>query len=71
MNDEVRVGVFVCDCGSNIAGVVNVPEVVEYSRGLDRVAYVEEGKWSCAVDSNFGRGVTFERCGWNHTISGF
>jgi len=51
MNDEVRVGVFVCDCGSNIAGVVNVPEVVEYSRGLDRVAYVEEGKWSCSVDA--------------------
>jgi len=30
--DEIRVGVFVCDCGSNIAGVVNVPDVVEYSR---------------------------------------
>ena len=52
MNDEdVRVGVFVCDCGSNIAGVVNVPEVVEYSRGLKNVVFADEGRWSCSVDA--------------------
>ncbi|MBW1805240.1 MAG: hydrogenase iron-sulfur subunit [Deltaproteobacteria bacterium] len=51
MNDEVKVGVFVCDCGSNIAGVVDVPEVVEYSKGLDNVVYVDEGRWSCSVDA--------------------
>jgi len=51
MNDEIRVGVFVCDCGSNIAGVVNVPDVVEYAKGLDMVAFADEGKWSCSVDA--------------------
>ncbi|MBW2616224.1 MAG: hydrogenase iron-sulfur subunit [Deltaproteobacteria bacterium] len=52
MNDEqIRVGVFVCDCGSNIAGVVNVPEVVEYSKGLKDVAFADEGRWSCSVDA--------------------
>ncbi len=52
MNDEdIRVGVFVCDCGSNIAGVVNVPEVVEYARGLKGVAFADEGRWSCSVDA--------------------
>jgi len=52
MNDEeIRVGVFVCDCGSNIAGVVNVPEVVEYSKGLKNVAFADEGRWSCSVDA--------------------
>jgi heterodisulfide reductase subunit A len=52
MNDEdIRVGVFVCDCGSNIAGVVNVPEVVEYAKGLKGVAFADEGKWSCSVDA--------------------
>jgi heterodisulfide reductase subunit A len=51
MNDEVRVGVFVCDCGSNIAGVVDVPAVVAYARGLGHVAYADEGKWSCSVDA--------------------
>ena len=51
MNDEIRIGVFVCDCGSNIAGVVNVPEVVEYAKGLNHVAFADEGKWSCSVDA--------------------
>jgi heterodisulfide reductase subunit A2 len=51
MSEDLRIGVFVCDCGSNIAGVVNVPEVVEYSRTLPNVAYADEGKWSCSVDA--------------------
>jgi heterodisulfide reductase subunit A len=50
MSEDIRVGVFVCDCGSNIASVVNVPEVVEYARTLEHVAYADEGKWSCSVD---------------------
>ena len=50
MSEDVRVGVFVCDCGSNIAGVVNVPEVVEYAKGLRNVVFADEGKWSCSVD---------------------
>ena len=48
--EEIRVGVFVCDCGSNIAGVVNVPEVVNYAKGLKNVVFADEGKWSCSVD---------------------
>jgi heterodisulfide reductase subunit A2 len=50
MSEDIKVGVFVCDCGSNIASVVNVPEVVEYARTLKHVAYADEGKWSCSVD---------------------
>ena len=49
--EDVRVGVFVCDCGSNIAAVVNVPEVVEYAKGLRKVVFVDEGRWSCSVDA--------------------
>ena len=51
MEEDVRVGVFVCDCGSNIAGVVDVPAVVKYAKGLNRVAFADEGKWSCSVDA--------------------
>ncbi|MFP3928404.1 MAG: hydrogenase iron-sulfur subunit [Desulfobacteraceae bacterium] len=51
MSDELKIGVFVCDCGSNIAGVVNVPEVVEYAGTLPHVAHAEEGRWSCSVDA--------------------
>ncbi len=45
---EPRVGVFVCHCGSNIAGVVDVPRVVEYSRTLAGVVYAQDQKFSCA-----------------------
>ncbi len=43
-----RVGVFVCHCGSNIAGVVDVPRVVEYARTLPGVVYAQDQKFSCA-----------------------
>jgi len=47
---DVRVGVFVCHCGTNIGGVVNVPEVVEYARKLDGVVLADEGNFLCSVD---------------------
>ena len=45
-----RVGVFVCDCGSNIAATVDVPAVVEDARKQEGVVHAEEGKWICSVD---------------------
>jgi heterodisulfide reductase subunit A len=45
-----RIGVFVCDCGSNIAATVNVPSVADYAETLDDVVFVDEGKWICSVD---------------------
>jgi heterodisulfide reductase subunit A len=45
-----RVGVFVCHCGTNIGGVVDVPSVVDYARGLGGVVFAEEGKWICSSD---------------------
>ena len=50
MSEEIRIGVFVCDCGTNIAGVVNVPEVVAYAKTLKNVVFADEGRWSCSVD---------------------
>jgi heterodisulfide reductase subunit A len=48
--EEIRIGVFVCDCGTNIAGVVDVPAVVDYAKGLENVVLADEGRWSCSVD---------------------
>jgi heterodisulfide reductase subunit A len=45
---EPRVGVFVCHCGSNIAGVVDVDRVVEFARGLPDVVYAGGQMFSCA-----------------------
>jgi heterodisulfide reductase subunit A-like polyferredoxin len=46
-----RLGVFVCNCGINIGGIVRVPEVVEYAKTLPHVAYAEENLFSCAQDT--------------------
>jgi heterodisulfide reductase subunit A len=46
-----RVGVFVCHCGSNIAGVVDVKAVAEYARKLPYVAYVTTNLFSCSQDT--------------------
>ena len=46
-----RIGVFVCNCGINIGGVVRVPDVVEYAKKLPHVIYAEENLFSCAQDT--------------------
>lgn len=48
---EPRIGVFVCHCGTNIAGVINVPEVVEYAGSLAHVVYATDVVYACANDS--------------------
>ena len=46
--DTPRVGVFVCHCGSNIAGVVDVQEVVKFAQTLPDVVYASHQMFSCA-----------------------
>jgi heterodisulfide reductase subunit A len=46
--DTPRIGVFVCHCGSNIAGVIDVKSVVEYARTLEGVVYSSNQMFSCA-----------------------
>jgi heterodisulfide reductase subunit A-like polyferredoxin len=48
---EPRIGVFVCNCGTNIGGVVNVPSVVEYASTLPQVVHVEQNLFTCAQDT--------------------
>ncbi len=43
-----RIGVFICHCGVNIGGVVNVPAVVEYAKTLPLVAHSEENIYTCS-----------------------
>jgi heterodisulfide reductase subunit A len=43
-----RVGVFVCHCGHNIAGYVDVPALVESARGLPNVAFVADSLFTCS-----------------------
>jgi len=49
--EDPRIGVFVCHCGINIGGVVDVPSVKEYARSLPNVAYVAENLYTCSQDT--------------------
>jgi len=49
--EEPRIGVFVCYCGINIGGVVNVPEVVDYVKTLQNVVYAEHNLYTCSQDT--------------------
>jgi heterodisulfide reductase subunit A len=45
---ELKIGVYVCDCGANIAGTVDVPQVVEFAKGQPNVAIAREYKFVCS-----------------------
>jgi heterodisulfide reductase subunit A len=48
---ESRIGAFICECGINIGGVVNVPEVVEYTKTLPNVVFAENNMYTCSQDT--------------------
>jgi len=49
--EEPRVGVFVCHCGTNIGGYLDVPGVAEYARSLPGVVHAEDNLYTCSQDS--------------------
>jgi len=48
MKEEPHIGVFICQCGINIGGVVNVPEVTEYAKTLPYVTHAEDNLYTCS-----------------------
>ena len=48
---EPRIGAFICSCGSNIAGVVDVNAVVDYATTLPGVVHAENTIYTCSADS--------------------
>ena len=49
--EEPRIGVFVCKCGINIAGIVDVPKVEEYAKSLPGVVYTGQNLFTCSQDA--------------------
>jgi len=47
---SLRIGVFVCNCGTNIGGTVDVPEVVRYAETLPYVACAQGNLYTCSED---------------------
>jgi heterodisulfide reductase subunit A len=46
--DERKVGVYICHCGTNIGGVVDVNEVAEFAKRLDSVVVARHYKYMCS-----------------------
>ena len=51
VNERPRIGVFVCHCGTNIAGIVDVPGVAEYAATLPYVEFATNNLYSCSQDT--------------------
>ncbi len=49
--EDPRLGIFVCHCGSNIAGTIDVEAVQEYAATLPNVVYTERNLFSCSQDT--------------------
>ncbi len=47
-SEALRIGVFICHCGLNIAGTLDIKELVEYAKTIPDVVYVKENRYTCA-----------------------
>ncbi len=47
-SEDLRIGVFICDCGSNIAGHLDCSSVTEYAATLPGVVYTKENLYTCS-----------------------
>ncbi len=47
-SDDVRIGVYVCHCGLNIAGSVDCEEVAKFAEELDGVALSKHSRYTCS-----------------------
>ncbi len=66
--EPARVGVFICDCGINIAATVDVPQTVEYASSLPRVKHAQELLFACAQDSQKTIKAAIEEKGLNRVV---
>ncbi len=66
--EEVKVGVFACHCGANIGRVVDIPDLVEYSKNLEHVAHAEEGLFVCSTDAAQAISNTIREKGLNRVV---
>jgi heterodisulfide reductase subunit A len=48
---KTRIGVFVCRCGNNIGGVIDIPKVLEEAKSIPNVILAEEFMYACSEDS--------------------
>ncbi len=68
VGERPRIGVFVCHCGINISGVVDVPAVRDYAATLPYVEYVADNLYACSQDSQDNMSKLIEEQGLNRVV---
>jgi heterodisulfide reductase subunit A-like polyferredoxin len=66
--ESPRIGVFVCNCGVNIAGVVDVAAVVQYARSLPNVVFADQNLFTCSQDSQEKMKAVIAEQGLNRVV---
>ncbi len=66
--DRPRVGVFVCSCGINIAGVIDVQELVDHARTLPHVEFVDNNLFTCSQDTQDTMARVIREQGLNRVV---
>ncbi len=66
--EEPRIGVFICHCGTNIAGTVNIDEVREFVSGLPGVVSAVDYKFTCSEPGQLQIKETVEKERLNRVV---
>ena len=66
--EEPRIGVFLCDCGINIAGVIDVNEVANYVKTLPHVVFAREYLFTCSTDTQEEMKAVIEKHQLNRVV---
>jgi len=69
-DENPRIGVFICECGFNISGVLNVPKIVEYAKGLPDVIVSEVADYGCSSESMKHIGSVIQEQKLNRVVIG-
>ncbi|MFX0100319.1 MAG: FAD-dependent oxidoreductase [Candidatus Hodarchaeota archaeon] len=67
-DEPPRIGVFICHCGINIGGTVDVEEVVQYAKTLPDVVYATRNLYTCSADTQGLIKDDIEKYGINRVI---
>jgi len=67
-HEEPRVGVFVCSCGKNIGGFVDITQVSEDAKHLPNVVFTEEYMFACSEDTQRKIKDSIQQQGLNRVV---
>jgi heterodisulfide reductase subunit A len=68
LGERPRIGVFVCQCGINIGGIVDVPAVRDYAKTLPYVVYAEDNLYTCSQDTQVNISQVIRESGINRVV---